>query len=613
MIYIRQNTPFVLVWEIELQGTAIKLADTKVSVIASCARGRIDLTDYIDSIEENTITINKNKGLAFIGDYSLMAIIKSENLTTLKVQEKYVFRAIAKNDPTETESLISISSSIVASGGYDSALSEVSQNAIQNAPVAKEFARVNEAIQDIAFGKGDGENSALLKDANNSTGGTPITDGDYERPNPNSYGSAEMQADLDNGLYGKNATAEGQYTMAVGPYSHTEGTLTYAEGLAAHAEGHRSAAIGNFSHAEGNKARAIGKFAHAEGNDNWAEGWWSHVEGSDTKTTPTSRATHAEGYRTIAGALDIDGTAETKESAYQRFFDKFHPNSTEDNLSTNSSGSNETGIVDNTTTGSCSHAEGHTTHAHGKYSHAEGSSTAALGDRSHAEGWETIAHGTFSHSEGLKTIAKGDGAHAEGGSTQAKGARSHAEGFYGIASGYAAHAEGIRTVAEGQSSHAEGNRTKAIGNQSHAEGLETIANNSSEHACGKYNNSTKSTDKSQATLFSIGMGTSTNDRKNALEVKENGDVYIEGVEGRLQDNLNKGGGGSSYDDTELRNLINKKVDQVSGKGLSTNDYTDEDKEKLADIEVATQAEIDALFEEGTEGGDPGSGDWYGSY
>lgn len=149
MIYIRQNTPFVLVWEIELQGTAIKLADTKVSVIASCARGRIDLTDYIDSIEENTITINQNKGLAFIGDYSLMTIIKSENLTTLKVQEKYVFRTIAKNDPTETESLVSIRSSIVASGGYDSALSEVSQNAIQNAPVAKEFGKVYQAIEEL--------------------------------------------------------------------------------------------------------------------------------------------------------------------------------------------------------------------------------------------------------------------------------------------------------------------------------------------------------------------------------------------------------------------------------------------------------------------------------
>ena len=149
MNFIRQNTPFALVWEIELQGTAIKLADTKVSVIASCARGKIDLTDYIDSIEDNTLTIKHNKGLAFVGDYSLMATIKSDNLATLNVQEKYVFRTIEKNDPTDTESIVSIRSSIVASGGYDSALSEVSQNAIQNAPVAKEFAKVYHAIDEL--------------------------------------------------------------------------------------------------------------------------------------------------------------------------------------------------------------------------------------------------------------------------------------------------------------------------------------------------------------------------------------------------------------------------------------------------------------------------------
>ena len=47
-------------------------------------------------------------------------------------------------------------------------------------------------------------------------------------------------------------------------------------------------------------------------------------------------------------------------------------------------------------------------------------------------------------------------------------------------------------------------------------------------------------------------------------------------------------GGSSYDDTEIKNEIadlqNSKVDKVSGKSLSTNDYTTEEKEKLATLE-----------------------------
>lgn len=41
------------------------------------------------------------------------------------------------------------------------------------------------------------------------------------------------------------------------------------------------------------------------------------------------------------------------------------------------------------------------------------------------------------------------------------------------------------------------------------------------------------------------------------------------------------GGGAGYDDTELRGLIRGKVDKEEGKGLSSNDFTDADKETLA--------------------------------
>ena len=54
-----------------------------------------------------------------------------------------------------------------------------------------------------------------------------------------------------------------------------------------------------------------------------------------------------------------------------------------------------------------------------------------------------------------------------------------------------------------------------------------------EVALGKYNAS------NYDTQFSIGIGTSEDDRKNAFEVKQNGDIYIEGVEGRIQDKLDK--------------------------------------------------------------------------
>lgn len=40
-----------------------------------------------------------------------------------------------------------------------------------------------------------------------------------------------------------------------------------------------------------------------------------------------------------------------------------------------------------------------------------------------------------------------------------------------------------------------------------------------------------------------------------------------------------------------------KVDKEDGKGLSTNDYTDEEKQKLADIEMATDTEVGAMLDE----------------
>ena len=49
-------------------------------------------------------------------------------------------------------------------------------------------------------------------------------------------------------------------------------------------------------------------------------------------------------------------------------------------------------------------------------------------------------------------------------------------------------------------------------------------------------------------------------------------------------------------ETAVQNLDNDKVDKVTGKGLSTNDYTTEEKEKLAGIETGANRTVvdDAL-------------------
>lgn len=79
-----------------------------------------------------------------------------------------------------------------------------------------------------------------------------------------------------------------------------------------------------------------------------------------------------------------------------------------------------------------------------------------------------------------------------------------------------------------------GGSNTASGNYSHAEGAYTLAQNQAEHAQGQYNSSHKvntTFGNASNTIHSIGIGTSPSSRKNAVEVMQNGDVYVIGVGG----------------------------------------------------------------------------------
>ena len=146
----------------------------------------------------------------------------------------------------------------------------------------------------------------------------------------------------------------------------------------------------------------------------------------------------------------------------------------------------------------------------------------------------------------------------------ASGDFSHAEGYYATASGEGSHAEGQGTTASGTCAHAEGNYSNASGNYSHAEGNSTITNNQSEHASGQFNvSSSVSTTFGNAgnTLFSVGNGTSSNNRKNAFEIRQNGDIYITsgGTDIKLQNHLGGGGGGTSYEAGRAIDITNNLI------------------------------------------------------
>lgn len=147
------------------------------------------------------------------------------------------------------------------------------------------------------------------------------------------------------------------------------------------------------------------------------------------------------------------------------------------------------------------------------------------------EGFCTEAKGYNSHAEGDMTKANGDGSHAEGFDTIADGLASHAEGSNTKCVGKVSHAEGGGTIANGNYSHTEGVLTQANGSYSHTEGYLTIAENHYEHAQGALNVSHASIDNAEdkCTIHSIGIGKEPLQRKNAVEVMQNGDVYINGI------------------------------------------------------------------------------------
>ena len=253
--------------------------------------------------------------------------------------------------------------------------------------------------------------------------------------------------------------------------------------------------FGGGAFSEGGQSKATNVAAHAEGIQTHAYGQFSHAEGRETKA---GYAAHAEGWETVASGED------SHSEGYQT-----------------------------TASGKHAHSEGAKSRAEGPAAHAEGQETISSGNYSHSEGYKTTASGSQSHAEGNGTIASNNQSHAEGNTTIASGKQSHAEGLNTTASGLRAHAEGLNTTASGAQSHAEGQETVASGDYSHAGGLGTKAKNPSEVAFGKYNISVTNglDDESELTLFTLGIGRNSNERKNAVEVKQNGDVYITGIGG----------------------------------------------------------------------------------
>lgn len=390
---------------------------------------------------------------------------------------------------------------------------------------------------------GEVEGSAVLKGGNNTVTGKYSAAIGYGNTVKN---DSIVAFGYNNKVKANCCFSDGSNNEVSGENSHVSGRECIVEGHESHAEGNYTKVYGHCSHGEGTSCRVLGDNSHVEGHSSVVYGHIGHAEGQycaagdlgqieKPSSERTDAACHAEGIRTTA-----------KEMA--------------------------------------SHSEGIDTHSMGVASHAEGRGSYTSGDASHAEGLntksgikgfyfkgidiknkkiylsttkpDTIKTSGFSTSDfenidfpydieaDMLSIINGNIYYDCLKVTQIKNKSViYVESlpFTSVAefnelfknSNYtifclSKYKLGAVSVSFG--CHSEGYETRSFGFGSHSDGYNTIAKNVGEHASGIYNVSNGDTQ------FSIGVGTSEDDRKNAFEVKQNGDIYIKGIGGYTGNN-----------------------------------------------------------------------------
>ena len=242
-----------------------------------------------------------------------------------------------------------------------------------------------------------------------------------------------------------------------------------------------------------------------------------------------------------------------------------------------------------TTSNSWAYAEGSKNVSSGQASHAEGQATIASGQVSHAEGQATIASGLHSHTviggwvtylrltgdAGVTTytcsnisevnddpesvpyilgpddygyiididktynmspikitsVDMSTGAIEVESTLSADTALSDTECEVGATIAHGDYSFAARGIAAGSSAWVVNKGGFAKGNNSFVGGNRNSAYNDSEVAFGHYNKSSQSSDAAAASIATIGIGTDKDNRKNAVEIMQNGDAYMIGVGG----------------------------------------------------------------------------------
>ena len=272
----------------------------------------------------------------------------------------------------------------------------------------------------------------------------------------------------------------------VGTASFVSGTSNEASGSNTVALGSSNTAKGSGAYAEGYNNVASGIYAHAEGDSNTASGYGSHAEGWNTKAV--GDLAHAEGSATLASRNSHSEGAFTMAAAGTTYFVSSLNDTAKTLTLTSASGLAVNSLIDI------------------KIPDNIGLTQVAI----ISINGSTIKLNTSSSLKNATHIVL----------RNADGLPSHAEGLNTLASGILSHAEGNSNVAAGETSHAGGNQCQVAPRtyNAFAHGFQLRAAGSEQAVFGRYN-AGNTTD-----LFQVGMGTSDNDRKNAMRVTSAGDI-----------------------------------------------------------------------------------------
>lgn len=384
---------------------------------------------------------------------------------------------------------------------------------------------------------GDGENSIVQKGSNAVAFGINSTAFGTSTTNAKERGITEESTDEEILEEWENSDPESdKFALAKGEGALVEGNNCLALGKNSHAEGNGTIAANNSSHAEGTGTQAVGKYSHAEGLETLADGERAHAEGQEARAT--GKNTHAEGQGTLASGKNAhaEGRMDKVLNPIDSFNDSIKSAATESKMYQTLSGEPAESLY-------------------------------TVGDRlwkisTNGEDWTDVFN-----QEITVTDVYGNGS--------AWFKLSKKLNIGNKATRY------ITILTDWEEAYPT--NCGALGACSHSEGVNTIATNEGEHAEGKWNKSNSGESAGRKTVHSVGIGTGNRDRRNAIEIMQDGDIYLFDVGGY--------DGTNPAEATPINELIGRDLPlQITGTySNSDNEFTCTSGHSVADVKDALLA------------------------